>query len=135
MKHIMTAIDGSAPSYRALEHAAALASSLQAQLSVVLVRQFVVGRHDVLEVWTNQEVEKIRASASEVLAQCGSLKYHFIEERARDVAHKIVETAIERHADLIVMGASGIGSLKAFVLGSVSSEVLRKSPCPVTIVH
>ena len=35
----------------------------------------------------------------------------------------------------IVMGAAGLGNIKSFVIGSVSADVLRKSVCPVTIVH
>ena len=45
------------------------------------------------------------------------------------------DVAIKKGVDMIVMGASGMGTLKAFVIGSVSAEVLRKAACPVTIVH
>jgi len=135
MKNILTAIDGSLPSYRALAHAASLAAALRSHLGVLLVRQFVVGRHDVLEVWTDAQAAEIRTLASDIIAKNGNPDHEFIEQRSRDVAYAIVETAVNRHADLIVMGASGMGSLKAFVLGSVSLEVLRKAACPVTIVH
>lgn len=135
MKHILTAIDGSPPSYHALAHATSLAAALKAHLSILLVRQFIVGRHDLLEVWNEDQVREIRALAGETIARNGNPDYQFIEERARDVAFTIVETALKRQADLIVMGASGMGNFKAFVLGSVSGEVLRKATCPVTIVR
>ncbi len=135
MKNILAAIDGSLPSYRALAHAAALAASLRAHLSVLLIRPFVVGRHDVLEVWTDEQAGEIRALASDIMSKNGNPEHEFIEERARDVAYAIVETAMNRRADLLVMGASGMSNLKAFILGSVSTEVLRKATCPVTIVH
>lgn len=135
MKHILTAVDGSPPSYHALAHAASLAAALKAHLSILLVRQFVVGRHNILEVWNEDQVREIRALAGETIARNGNPDYEFIEENARDVAFTIVETALKRQADLIVMGASGMGNLKAFVLGSVSGEVLRKATCPVTIVR
>jgi len=101
----------------------------------LLVRQFVVGRHDVLEVWPDEQVQEIRNLAQNVIATIGPLQTEIIEEQSRDVAYAIVEVALRKDADLIVMGASGMGSIKAFVLGSVSNEVLRKSTCPVTIVH
>ena len=63
------------------------------------------------------------------------MESEFIDESSRDVAYTIVDVALEKGAEQIVMGASGMGSLKAFVLGSVSAEVLKKSVCPVTIVH
>ena len=58
MKRILTAIDGSKASYRALELAAKLAKGLGAELKILLVRQFVVGRHDVPEVWSDEEVRE-----------------------------------------------------------------------------
>ena len=135
MKHILAPIDGSPPSCRALAHAAALAALLRIRLSVLLVRQVVVGRRDVLEVWTDAQVEDMRTVVRDIIAQNGSPEHEFIEEQSRDVANAIIETAVTRHADLIVMGASGKGSVKAFMLGSVSAEVLGKATCPVTIVH
>ncbi len=135
MKPILTAIDGSEASYRALELAAKLAKGLGAELKILLVRQFVVGRHDVLEVWTDEQVQEIESLAQNVISAVGAPEFEIIEERSRDVAYTIVEVALKTEADLIVMGASGMGSIKAFVLGSVSNEVLRKSACPVTIVH
>ena len=135
MKPILTAIDGSKASYRALELAAKLAKGLGVELKILLVRQFVVGRHDVLEVWTDDQVQEIESLAQNVISTVGAPEFEIIEERSRDVAHTIVEVALKTEADLIVMGASGMGSIKAFVLGSVSNEVLKKSACPVTIVH
>ncbi len=135
MKRILTAIDGSKASYRALELAAKLAKGLGAELKILLVRQFVVGRHDVPEVWSDEEVREIRTLALEVVAAGDNPATEIIEERSRDVAYTIVEIALKTEAGLIVMGASGVGSIKAFVLGSVSNEVRKKSACPVTIVH
>ena len=55
--------------------------------------------------------------------------------KSRDVSHAIVSYAEENDFDLIIMGASGMGQIKSYIIGSVSAEVLRKSVCPVTIVH
>jgi nucleotide-binding universal stress UspA family protein len=54
-----------------------------------------------------------------------------VEGDARD---RIVETAGEWRADLVVVGARGLGALKGFLLGSVSTAVVRDAPCPVLIV-
>lgn len=135
MQHILTAIDGSEPSYRALEHAAKLAKSIDAELSVLIVCQFVVSRQGVYFMLDDDDAQRIQDKAKEILSSMGKPEVYFIREKSRDAAFTIVDTAISKGADLIVMGASGIEGLKKFFLGSVSQEVLRKSACPVTIVH
>jgi nucleotide-binding universal stress UspA family protein len=48
-----------------------------------------------------------------------------------DPARDIVETARDRHVDLIVMSSHGLGAFYHFLLGSVTAKVLHESPCPV----
>ena len=135
MKYILVAIDGSKASYRALEHAVIIAKGLGARLGILIVKQFIVGRREVLEVFNDDEIREIKNLANRIIAESGVMESEFIDESSRDVAYTIVDVALEKGAEQIVMGASGMGSLKAFVLGSVSAEVLKKSVCPVTIVH
>jgi nucleotide-binding universal stress UspA family protein len=47
----------------------------------------------------------------------------------------IVETARDRHVDLIVMGTHGRTGLKHVLLGSVAERVVRLAPCPVLVVR
>ena len=47
---------------------------------------------------------------------------------------EIVSTAIERGADLIVIGARGLGGVGRLLLGSVSEKVLSSSRSPVLVV-
>ncbi len=49
-------------------------------------------------------------------------------------AASIVAVAKKWHADLIVMGSHGRGKVKGILLGSVSQDVLRDSPCPILVV-
>ncbi len=51
-----------------------------------------------------------------------------------DPAEKIVETAEEMAADIIVMGTRGMGRVKNMVMGSTSTKVLHLSDIPVTLV-
>jgi nucleotide-binding universal stress UspA family protein len=55
--------------------------------------------------------------------------------RAGDVVDTILDTATRLDADLLVMGTHGRTGLERFVLGSVAEQVLRRAPCPVTVVR
>jgi nucleotide-binding universal stress UspA family protein len=47
----------------------------------------------------------------------------------------ILDHAAAMHADLIVLGANGLGAVERFLLGSVSKAVLRFAPCSVALVR
>ena len=133
MKKILVPVDGSNASYRAAVHAAKLAELTKSGLAFLIVRQFVVGRKDVYSVLNDEEARAIRDKIREVVAAETTQQFDIIEEKSRDVAFTIVDIAIAENVDLIVMGASGKGGVKTFLLGSVSHEVVRKFPCPVTM--
>ncbi len=135
MFHILTPVDGSEPSLRAVELAAMLAFGLGSKLTILAVRQYIVGRKLVTNVWSQDDVNGLLDKAKEAAAALGMKDAAIAEVKSRDVAHTIVDYAEQNDVDLIVMGASGMGGIKSFVIGSVSAEVLRKSICPVTIVH
>ena len=52
-----------------------------------------------------------------------------------DAATHIAAFAAETHADLIVMPSHGYHGVKRFLLGSVTEQVLRHSPCEVLVLH
>ena len=54
--------------------------------------------------------------------------------RAGQPARTIVSFAKEHEADLIVIGARGLGSVETFLLGSVSHKVTGLSKLPVLVV-
>lgn len=133
--HILTPVDGSEPSLRAVELAARLASGLNSKLTILLVRQYIVGRKVSADVQSQVDVDDLIKKSKAAAKAMGMKDATVAEAKSRDVAHTIVDYAEKNGIDLIVMGASGMGSIKSFVIGSVSAEVLRKSICPVTIVH
>ena len=50
-------------------------------------------------------------------------------------AEEIMKAASEQHADLIVMGAQGLGAIDRFFLGSVSTRVVQYANCAVLVVR
>lgn len=47
---------------------------------------------------------------------------------------KILHTAADHHAELIVMGSHGHGALYELLVGSVTAGVLKGAKCPVLVV-
>ncbi len=52
-----------------------------------------------------------------------------------DPADEIVKAAKSRKADLLVAGAKGLSAVGRFLLGSVSTKLVRHSPCSVLVVR
>ena len=50
-------------------------------------------------------------------------------------AEVIMKVASKHHADLIVMGAKGLGAIARFLLGSVSTRVVQHATCSVLVVR
>jgi nucleotide-binding universal stress UspA family protein len=50
-------------------------------------------------------------------------------------AEEIMKAASEEHADLIVMGAQGLGAVARFLIGSVSTRVVQHASCAVLVVR
>jgi nucleotide-binding universal stress UspA family protein len=60
------------------------------------------------------------------------MTFHVLE--APDPATAIVEYATANHVDHVLIGARGSGAIRRY-LGSVSSEVVARAPCSVTVVR
>ena len=50
-------------------------------------------------------------------------------------ADEVIAVAKQKQADLIVMGAKGLGAVGRFFLGSVSTKVVQHSPVSVLVVR
>jgi nucleotide-binding universal stress UspA family protein len=129
IRHILCPVDLSPVSYRALEQAAALSRSLDAQLRVVRVLEIehpgvsgLVAHEAIAEL--EQFVAPSRASGCDI--EVG------LAQGAPDA--EILRAAEASSADLMVMGTHGRRGFERFVLGSVAERVLRKARCPVLAV-
>ena len=74
----------------------------------------------------------------ELESSAGDIKWSQVVHEIRrgiNAAPTILEYADEQDADLIVMGSHGRRGFRRLLLGSVTEEVVRLSPCPVLVVR
>lgn len=139
-RQILCPVDFSGSSPRSLAHAAALAKWYEAQLTVLhVVPTFdpmqVRGRLGepvyVDQMSREQVQEEMRRSLD---LGTVSPDAHVIAEPG-DTPTTIVEHALSKGMDLIVMGTHGRRGGKRLLLGSVTETVLGEAPCPVLTVR
>ena len=71
--------------------------------------------------------------AAEALLKEANISYES-EVGTGDPAHTLIDILENYGCDMVVMGASGMSSLRSALLGSVSNEVLHAAGVPVMIV-
>jgi nucleotide-binding universal stress UspA family protein len=138
---VLVGTDGSETSYRAVDRAAAIAREAGAQLILVSAYRPLSQR---------EREEAAQALGSESYKVTGS---HPADDVLREAAQRVgdgvdvetvaiegepvdalVRTAVERKADLLVVGNRGLNSLTGRLLGSVPSVVTHRAQCDVLIV-
>ncbi|WP_161958844.1 universal stress protein [Ferruginivarius sediminum] len=146
-KRILAAVDGSPNSYRAVERAAIIAKTQNAELVLANVeprqpvpeslRQFARVEHldeGATETWENIARAVLhRASSEATEAAGGELKIRE-ETMIGDPADAILDAADAENPDLIVVGNRGFSQIKGLILGSVSQKLAANAHVDVLIV-
>jgi len=140
--HILVPIDLSEASRAGLKVASDLVRRFAARMSVLHVDSATAGLAEVLA--TTGELPDMREAAGRHLAGVREKTERFVEKtlgpgakppisviEALFVAEAIVEFAKEREAEWICMSAAGHQGWRHLFLGSVTAEVVRRSPIPV----
>ncbi|GGK67840.1 universal stress protein [Nocardia camponoti] len=141
---IVVGTDGSDSSYVAVEKAAALAGDADATLVLACAYyptddRDVAAAADVLK----DEAYQVRGSAptTEILH---TAKERAIAAGAKNIVERpivgepvesLLQLVVDVDADLLVVGNRGLNTLTGRLLGSVPSDVARKSRSDVLIVH
>lgn len=140
---IVLAVDGSDQSYyaaRALEHLKQADKITVLHALDVPYPAFPMVMPEVAgELYTVTE-KRLREEGERVLQFVRSvLPPKAAEVSARLAAGRpaemILSVAEEEHADVIVLGARGLGLVKELLLGSVSHRILSHASCPTLIVN
>ncbi|MFZ0963246.1 MAG: universal stress protein [Terriglobia bacterium] len=125
MRRVLCAVNYTPSSQAALEHAAALAASAKAELTVAHIDEAPLGNsaQDALRRLCEWIPAAVRAhcTVKEVVKQGGA-------------AEQIVAEAEKSHADLLVIGAQPRSFLGTVFLGSTTELVIRSAACPVLSV-
>ncbi len=142
IQHVLVAVDGSEGSKRAVKFAKDLATATGARVTLLHVLEPIpvvsLGFAEFYGVShrqpTDEEMGRLHQALHEMLAD-------FPRDRVEEVieygnpADTIVGQAEARNADLIVMGARGMGPVGRFLVGSVSDRVVHNARRNVTVVH
>lgn len=135
-KHIVVATDLSEPSGLAVAHAAELAVSFEAKLTVMhALEPPLATPYDLKQVMKDPDPKKGQKALDDFLDK---LKLAVTPETRIEKgpsARTICDSAKKRNADLLVVAAAGHASaFERLLLGSTADRVARIAPCPV-LVH
>ena len=143
IKHILVAVDGSEHARRAALFARDLALQTDSDLSILVVvtppSSFAIPLFDAVSItYTQPDPDHLAAAQrliDALIADLGhgrAVPHVFV---GPDPSDAIVAEAGRLEADLIVLGARGLGLARQLLLGSVSESVLRSATRPVLVVH
>ncbi|HMP09072.1 universal stress protein [Hydrogenophaga sp.] len=140
MLKLLIPVDGSPSALLAVHHALELVGhGLRARFVVANVQEpanlyEVVVAHDpvVLQQVSEAAARDLMQPAIELLQAAGQQVE--VAPASGDVVPALVEVIETHGCHGVIMGSHGAGGFKAAVLGSVSGEMARSSPVPVTLV-
>lgn len=139
-KTILAAVDGSKASEHALKRAIKQAKKEDAELIILHVLD--LSYYNSIEYYNLSVESDLEMYSVRLLENCEKeAKEAGIKKVTAVVEHgspkvEIPKLATEKYkADLIVAGATGLGALERFILGSVSEHITRRARCDVLIVR
>ena len=146
-RRILVATDGSESANKAVGHAAALAKTTGAALTIVNVTQFwsALDIAHAADAGVPDPVGEYEAMAAKsalrvldsaiAIAKAAGMTAETLHVRDRAPAEGIVATAKDKGCDLIVTGTHGRRGLSRLLLGSQAAGVLASSDVPVLVVR
>ncbi len=133
---IICPVDFSEHSKKALTFASSLSGLTESRIHILHVLQAHLlkekGKEGIkaIEEMTEEARERIKGLSKEL--NTPSMEGHVI---IGEPFREILSFSRQKDADLIIIGARGLGLIQGMLLGSVTDAVLRSSPCPVLVIH
>jgi nucleotide-binding universal stress UspA family protein len=135
---ILLPTDGSEPAVAATEYAVILARTFGASVKAIFVDTGLEAIEYPEEVMSEDVYEGVHASVKGLVIAKTYCERNGVECEAEivkgGVAKRILATAEEWKADMIVVGDTGRTGIKRIALGSVAETVVKGAPIPVMVV-
>lgn len=145
ISNILIPVDGSEHSKKALQLGCDLATKYGAAVHLIHVTESPIREHTMAlggaALTMHASPDELREAGSRELEFAREyVTNHGIKEVTTEVeggspAHRIIESAKETHADMIVMGSRGLSDLAGLLVGSVSHKVTNMAPCTCITVR
>ncbi len=142
---VLVAVDGSPNAETMVKTVAGRHWPLETEIRLVAVNDPFVRPRTGYISWNMEENKphdteesrewagKVIDGPTEILRSAGLTVTHNM--RLGDAANMILSEASDWRANMIFLGARGLGPVKRFVLGSVSSAVVSKATCSVEVIR
>ena len=144
LSRIVCPTDFSATSSRAVDYAATMADSFDAELVLLHViptmdyplRSFGMSSslHHIQEELEKRAMQSLENRAKKLAESLPDVKVRLVL-RSGEAHEATMECAKEEGADMIVMGTHGHTGITHALLGSTAEKVVRLSSCPVLTVR
>jgi len=141
-RKIAVAIDGSEFGAAALAAAVDLARHYDARLTVVSVAPvspaLVMPNEPILPpLLPESSVPKFRALVDEAVRKAQSAGLRGVDGVCEEGApvDELIRFLEKHPVDLLVLGSRGLSTAKRIFLGSVSTALVNRAPCPVLVVR
>ena len=144
IKKILIPYDFSETADLAIEHAVFMAKLHKAEIVLVHVIEsysFTTAISSAFGKSQSEFEEKIESSTNDKLKQLTDKLHHdsgmkvTFKTEAGKIYRKIVGSADDLDADIIVMGTHGVSGFQDFLVGSNTYRVVMSAPCPVISVQ
>jgi nucleotide-binding universal stress UspA family protein len=145
ISNILIPVDGSEHSRKALELGCDLAVRYDAAVHLIHIAESPLREHTMAlggaAITMTASPDELRQAGSKELEHASEYaRNHGVRELTTEVesgnpAQRIVESAKEIHADMIVMGSRGLSDLAGLLVGSTSHKVTNMAPCTCITVR
>lgn len=131
-KTVAVAYDGGAESRAALAYAESIASARHATLELLTVERPVdpVGGAIAYTLSLPEDIDDLQRQALQEVDPSLDLRRRTLHGPTAEA----IADACEEDVDLLVVGSRGYGTLERVLLGSTSTVLIHKAPCPVVVV-
>jgi len=136
---VLLAVDGSEHALHAARTAADLARTMNAKEFRIVVAYGSIPSYlgePNMQFAIDARMEDAQTILRKAAITVGELPCEIHTELIEGTpAEAILDVAVTRKSDVIVMGSRGLGTLAGLLLGSTSQKVVSHAPCPVLIVR